>query len=74
MPYNKKIMKVCGLSSEPSRRTLDRCFVTISKDIKNRILQWSNFFVRDQIVDPHILSSDSTLIKAKGYFWYKSSI
>ena len=31
-------------------------------------------FVRDQIVDPHILSSDSTLIKAKGYFWYKSSI
>ena len=31
-------------------------------------------FVRDKIVDPHILSTDSTLIKAKGYVWYKSSM
>ena len=56
-------MKGCGLSRVPSRRTFDRRLVTISKDIKNRkteLLQWVNFFVRDKIIDPSILSTDST--------------
>ncbi len=43
IPYNKKIMKECGLSRIPSRRTFDRSFVTISKDIKNRITKIANF-------------------------------
>ena len=34
----------------------------------------SELFVRDKIVDPSILSADSTLIKAKGYVWHKSSM
>ena len=33
-----------------------------------------NFFVRDKIIDPSILSTDSTLIKAQGYVWHKSSM
>ena len=74
MPYNKKIMKGCGLSRVPSRRTFDRRLVTISKDIKNRVTTMGKLFVRDKIVDPHILSADSTLIKAKGYVWHKSSM
>ena len=74
MPYNKKIMRVCGLSRVPSRRTFDRRLVTISKDIKNRVTTMGKLFVRDKIVDPHILSADSTLIKAKGYVWHKSSM
>ena len=74
MPYNKKIMKGCGLSRVPSRRTFDRRLVTISKDIKNRVTTMGKLFVRDKIVDPHILSTDSTLIKAKGYVWHKSSM
>ena len=32
-------------------------------------------FVHDKIIDPSIiLSADSTLIKAKGHVWHKSSI
>ena len=60
IPYNKKIMKGCGLSRVPSRRTFDRRLVTISKDIKNRITTMGELFVRDKIIDPSILSTDST--------------
>ena len=74
MPYNKKIMKGCGLSRVPSRRTFDRRLVTISKDIKNRITTMGELFVRDKIIDPSILSTDSTLIKAQGYVCHKSSM
>ena len=31
-------------------------------------------FVREKIVDPYIVSTDSTLIKAKGSIWHKSSM
>ena len=48
--------------------------LTISKDIKNRITTMGELFVRDKIIDPSILSTDSTLIKAKGYVWHKSSM
>ena len=76
MPYNKKVMRGCGLSRVPSRRTFDRRFVTISAgDIKNRITTMGELFVREKIVDPSIiLSADSTLVKAKGHVWYKSSM
>ena len=74
IPYNKKIMKGCGLSRVPSRRTFDRRLVTISKDIKNRITTMGELFVRDKIIDPSILSTDSPLIKAQGYVWHKSSM
>ena len=42
--------------------------------LKTELLQWVNFFVRDKIIDPSILSTDRTLIKAKGYVWHKSSM
>jgi DDE family transposase len=74
LPYNRKIRKVCGLSKVPSRRTFDRRLATISNDIKNRITTMGKLFVHDKIVDPSILSADSTLIKAKGYVWHKSSM
>jgi hypothetical protein len=67
-------MKRCGLSRVPSRRTFDRRLVTISEDIKNRITTMGELFVRDKIVDPSILSADSTLVKAEGYVWHKSSM
>ena len=58
----------------PSRRTFDRYLATISNDIKNRLTTMGELFVRDKIIDPSILSTDSTLIKAKGYVRHKSSI
>jgi hypothetical protein len=76
MPYNRKVMRGCGLSRVPSRRTFDRRLVTISAgDIKNRITTMGELFVREKIVDPSIiLLTDSTLVKAKGHVWYKSSM
>ena len=31
-------------------------------------------FVHDKIIDPYIVTTDSTLIKAKGSVWHKSSM
>ena len=67
-------MKVCGLSRIPSRRTFDRRLASISNDIKNRITIMGKLFVHDKIIDTCVLSTDSTLIKAKGYVWHKSSM
>ena len=36
-PYNKKILKRCGLTQIPDRRTFDRRLKTISIDNKERI-------------------------------------
>jgi hypothetical protein len=33
-PYNRRIMKACGLTNLPDRRTFDRGLSTISVDIK----------------------------------------
>ena len=74
LSYNKKVMKGCGLSRIPSRRTFDRRLATISNDIKNRITTMGELFVRDKIIDPSVLSTDSTLMKTKGYVWHKSSM
>ncbi len=60
LPYNRKIMKRCGLSRVPGRRTFDRRLATISNDIKNRITAMGELFVRDKIIDPSVLSTDST--------------
>jgi hypothetical protein len=33
-----------------------------------------NLFVKERLVDPYIVTIDSTLIRAKGHLWHKSSI
>ncbi|MDX1371892.1 MAG: transposase, partial [Nitrososphaeraceae archaeon] len=70
----RKVMKGCGLSRIPNRRTFDRRLAIISRDIKNRITAMGELFVREKITDPSVLSTDSTFIKAKGYVWHKSSM
>ena len=67
-------MKVCELSRIPNRRTFDRRLATISNDIKNRVTTMGELFVHDRSIDPSVLSTDSTLIKAKGHLWHKSSM
>lgn len=77
LPYNRKVMKACGLStlSLPSRRTFDRRLKIISIDIKERITTMGNLFVSEGLVKPHTLAIDSTLIKSnKGHVWHKSSM
>ena len=74
LSYNRKIMKECGLSRIPNRRTFDRRLATLSRDIKNRINTMGELFVHDKIISPSVLSTDSTLMKAKGHVWHKSSM
>jgi hypothetical protein len=73
-PYNRKIMKACGLTSLPDRRTFDRRLSTISVDIKERISTMGNLFVKEKLVDPYIVTIDSTLLRARGHLWHKSSM
>ena len=73
-PYNQKIMKRCGLTQIPDRRTFDRRLKTISIDIKERITVMTCLFVCEKMIDPYIVAIDSTLVKAKGHLWHKSSM
>jgi hypothetical protein len=73
-PCNRRIMKACGLTSLPDRRTFDRRLSTISIEIKVRISSIGNLFVKERLVDPYIVTIDSTLLRAKGHLWHKSSM
>jgi hypothetical protein len=73
-PYNRKVLRACGLTSLPDRRTFDRRLSTISIDIRGRIVVMANLFVKEKLVDPYIVAIDSTLLKAKGHIWHKSCI
>jgi hypothetical protein len=73
-PYNRKVMKKCGLTQIPDRRTFDRRLKTISIDIKERIAIMTSLFVYEKMIDPYIVAIDSTLLKAKGHVWHKSSM
>lgn len=73
--YNYKLAIACGLAKIPSsRRTFDRRLKTISTDIKERISTIGYLFVIDGLANPSIAAIDSTLIKAKGSVWHKSSM
>jgi len=73
-PYNRRVLMACGLTSLPDRRTFDRRLSTISVDIKERISGMGNLFVNERLVDPYIVAIDSTLLRAKGHLWHKSSM
>jgi hypothetical protein len=73
-PYNRKVLRVCGLTKLPDRRTFDRRLKTISLDIKERISSMGNLFVNERLVDAYIVAIDSTLLRAKGHLWHKSSM
>ena len=73
-PYNRKVLKACGLTNLPDRRTFDRRLSTISVDIKERIAAMAVLFVKKKFVDPYIVAIDSTLLRAKGSVWHKSSM
>jgi hypothetical protein len=56
-------------------RTFDRRLKTISTDIKQRISTMGYLFVVEGIVDSAIAAAvDSTMMKAKGPVWHKSSM
>lgn len=73
--YNRKLAIACGLITIPSRRTFDRRLKTMSTDVKERISTMGYLFIAKRlVVDPSITAIDSTLIKANGSIWHKSSM
>ena len=60
-PYNRKIMKRCGLTQIPDRRTFDRRLKTISIDIKERIAIMTSLFVYEKMIGPYIVAIDIVL-------------
>ncbi|MER5176277.1 MAG: hypothetical protein ABJB76_02410 [Candidatus Nitrosocosmicus sp.] len=75
--YNRKLALACGLISIPcSRRTFDRRLKTISTtDVKERISTMGQLFIAEGLVKEHSITAiDSTLLKAKGSVWHKSSM
>ena len=72
--YRRKLVLAWGLITIPSRRTFDRRLKTISIDIKQRISAMGCLFIVEGMVDPSITAVDSSLLKAKGHVWHKSSM
>ncbi len=73
--YNHKLAIACGLITIPCRRTFDRRLKTISTDIKQRISTMGYLFVAaDGMADHSVTAIDSTVLKAKGSVWHKSSV
>src|SRR5450759_2468343 len=72
--YNARVMMACGLSKVPDRRTLDRRFKAASLGVRERVDSMGELLVREKLVDPYIVSVDSSLLKAKGHVWHKTSM
>jgi hypothetical protein len=72
-------MIACGLPRVPDRRTFDRRLKNISsdgsdEDLRPRIDAMGQLFIAERLVDPYIVSVDSTLLKARGGVWHKVSM
>jgi len=72
--YNSRIMLACGLSRVPDRRTFDRRFKATSLGLRSRIGSMGELFVDEKFIDPYVVSVDSSLLKAKGHVWHKTSM
>ncbi len=69
-------MVACGLPRIPDRRTFDRRLKNIAsdgsdEDIRPRIDAMGQIFVAERLIDPYIVSVDSTLLRARGGVWHK---
>ncbi len=70
--YDRRVMQSGDLDRLPDRRIFYRRNKTISYDIKSRI-DVMVMFVREELVDPFIVSADSCILK-KECVWHKSSM
>src|SRR2546427_8370346 len=73
--YNARIIRVCGLDVLPDRRTFDRRFSAISSEIRTKIDSMGWLFAEEKLIDPYVVSVDSTMLKAwRGLIWHKKSM
>lgn len=69
----ERLKEACGLPEDrlPSRRTFDRRFTDLASDLKARILAMAKLLCEQGVVDPSIVSTDSSLLKANGNIWHR---
>jgi hypothetical protein len=69
-------MKACELTSLHDRRvlTIDQSFYNIWSRHQRKEINYGKSIVKEKLVDPYIVTIDSTLLKAKGHLWHKSSM
>jgi IS5 family transposase len=73
MPYNRKVMRACGLHALPDRRTFDRRFKILP--IGDIVSAMGARFVIEGIADCSITSLDSSMVRARGYkVWHKKDM
>jgi len=70
--YHRRICNACGLDNLPDRRTFDRRFKILP--IRQMIAKMGNVFFLESLVDTDTASVDSSLLKARGPVWHKSSM
>lgn len=70
--YHRRVCNACGLDNLPDRRTFDRRFKVLP--IRNVIARMGNVFFLEGLVDATTASVDSSLLKAGGPVWHKSSM
>ncbi|MGI0062267.1 MAG: transposase [Nitrosotalea sp.] len=70
--HHRKVMRSCGLYNLPDRRTFDRRFKVLP--IRKIISKMGNIFLLEGLVDGTTASVDSSLLKARGPVWHKSSM
>ncbi|MGI0068674.1 MAG: transposase, partial [Nitrosopumilaceae archaeon] len=70
IPYNRKVMRACGLHTLPDRRTFDRRFKRLQ--VRDIISTIGKIFVREQLVDASTVSVDSSMMRARnGHIWHR---
>jgi hypothetical protein len=70
--YHRRICNACGLDNLPDRRTFDRRFKVLP--VRKIISKMGNIFLLEGLVDCTTASVDSSLLKARGPVWHKSSM
>ncbi len=73
MPYNRKVMGyVVWIGCQTEEHSTEGSRPSI--DIRSRIDVMGMLFIKDGLVDPAIVSVDSSLLKAKGHVWHRSNM
>lgn len=72
MPYNRRVMRSCGLHALPDRRTFDRRFKTLPTD--NITSAMGRRFEAEGLADGTVASVDSTMVHARGPVWHWNNI
>jgi hypothetical protein len=70
--YHRRICNACGLDNLPDRRTFDFRFKVLP--IRQSIERMGNIFFLEGLVDGTTASVDSSLMRARGPVWHRSSM